>query len=43
MPISDTDFSYVRELVYRQAAIVLEKEKNYLVEARLSPLVRRGF
>ena len=44
MPISDTDFSFVRDLVYQQAAIVLEKEKNYLVEARLSPLARRhGF
>lgn len=44
MSLSEADFSYVRDLVYRQAAIVLEKEKNYLVEARLSPLVRRhGF
>lgn len=44
MSLSDADFSYVRELVYRQAAIVLEQEKNYLVEARLSPLVRQhGF
>jgi chemotaxis protein methyltransferase CheR len=44
VPISDTDFSFVRDLVYQQAAIVLEKEKNYLVEARLSPLARRhGF
>jgi chemotaxis protein methyltransferase CheR len=42
--ISDTDFSYVRDLIYRQAAIVLEKEKTYLVEARLSPLLRKhGF
>ncbi len=44
MPILDTDFSYVRDLVYRQAAIVLEKEKTYLVEARLTPLMRKhGF
>ena len=44
MSLSEAEFSYVRDLVYRQAAIVLEKEKNYLVEARLSPLVRRhGF
>jgi chemotaxis protein methyltransferase CheR len=28
-------------LIYQQSAIVLEKEKNYLVEARLSPLVRQ--
>jgi len=42
--LSDADFSYVRDLVYQQAAIVIETEKNYLVEARLSPLVRRhGF
>ena len=44
MSLSDADFAYVRDVVYRQAAIVLEKEKNYLVEARLTPLVRRhGF
>ncbi len=44
MSLSEAEFSYVRDLVYRQAAIVLEKEKNYLVEARLSPLARRhGF
>lgn len=41
MFLSDADFSYVRNLVYRQAAIVLEKEKNYLVESRLAPLVRQ--
>lgn len=44
MSLLDTDFSYVRDLVYRQAAIVLEKEKTYLVEARLTPLLRKhGF
>lgn len=44
MSLSEAEFSYVRDLVYRQAAIVVEKEKNYLVEARLSPLARRhGF
>jgi chemotaxis protein methyltransferase CheR len=44
VPILDSDFSYVRDLIYRQAAIVLEKEKTYLVEARLSPLLRKhGF
>jgi chemotaxis protein methyltransferase CheR len=44
VPISDSDFTYVRDLIYRQAAIVLEKEKTYLVEARLSPLLRKhGF
>jgi chemotaxis protein methyltransferase CheR len=44
VPISDSDFTYVRDLIYRQAAIVLEREKTYLVEARLSPLLRKhGF
>ncbi len=35
------DFETVQGLVKRHAAIVLEPGKSYLVEARLSPLVRR--
>ncbi|MER2529417.1 MAG: protein-glutamate O-methyltransferase CheR [Candidatus Competibacter denitrificans] len=42
--ISETDFNYVRDLVKRVAAIVLEPEKAYLVETRLTPLARKtGF
>lgn len=42
--ISETDFNYVRDLVKRVAAIVLEPEKAYLVETRLTPLARQtGF
>jgi chemotaxis protein methyltransferase CheR len=44
MPISDADFQYIRDLVYKAAAIVLEDGKAYLVESRLQPLARRlGF
>lgn len=35
------DFDYIRELVRRGSAIVLEATKEYLVEARLGPLARK--
>jgi chemotaxis protein methyltransferase CheR len=44
MTISDAEFQYVRDLVYKAAAIVLEDGKAYLVESRLQPVARRlGF
>lgn len=39
--ISEQDFDFVRELVRRRSAIVLEPGKEYLVEARLGPIARR--
>ena len=41
MPISPADFDYVRDLVRRRSAIVLEKGKEYLVESRLQTLARK--
>lgn len=42
--LSESDLTYVRDLVYKEAAIVLSPEKAYLIEARLDPLARReGF
>lgn len=41
MSISAPDFDYVRNVVRQNAAIVLEDGKEYLVEARLTPLVRQ--
>ena len=42
--LSAIDFSFVSTLVYGHAAIVLEPGKEYLVEARLTPLAQReGF
>ncbi len=38
MAIATTDFDYVRDLVRRRSAIVLEPGKEYLVESRLGSL-----
>jgi chemotaxis protein methyltransferase CheR len=39
--MTDQDFAFIRELLQRRSAIVLEEGKQYLVESRLAPLVRR--
>jgi chemotaxis protein methyltransferase CheR len=41
MPLSPASFEFVRELVFAQSAIVLERGKEYLVESRLTPLAQR--
>jgi chemotaxis protein methyltransferase CheR len=44
VPISTTDFEFVRQLVQTRAAIVLEPQKTYLAEQRLSTLANtEGF
>ena len=44
VPLDPADFEFVSSLVLKRSAIVLEPEKNYLVESRLLPLARReGF
>jgi chemotaxis protein methyltransferase CheR len=44
MAISDADFHYIRDFLYKQAAIVLDDGKGYLIESRLQPLAKRhGF
>jgi chemotaxis protein methyltransferase CheR len=40
MTLSATDFTFVSQLVRREAAIVLAPGKEYLVEARLIPVAR---
>ena len=37
---TDAEFSYISDMVRTRSAIVLEPGKEYLVEARLAPLVR---
>ena len=38
--MTDEDFDLIRKLLREQSAIVLDDDKQYLVEARLAPLVR---
>lgn len=40
MTIAAPDFHFIRDLVHRKAAIVLEDGKEYLAETRLQPLVK---
>lgn len=40
--IGPADYRYLQELVYRQSGIVLDRDKHYLIEARLGPLVRKA-
>ena len=39
--MTDQDFDVIRKLLYERSAIALEQGKEYLVETRLSPLVRQ--
>ncbi len=39
--ISRSDYDYIRDLVRRHSAIVLEADKDYLIETRLTTLVRQ--
>lgn len=40
--MSSETYAYVRDLVYKRSAIVLEVGKEYLVEARLGPVARQA-
>ena len=41
MTLTATSFDWVRQLVHRESAIVLQPGKEYLVEARLLPIARK--
>lgn len=41
MSITATEFDYIRDLVHRESAIVLDSSKTYLVETRLASLARQ--
>ena len=40
MTISDADFEYIQKLMHEQTALVLAEDKAYLVESRLTPLLK---
>lgn len=40
MSVSPSDIRYLRDLVYKRSAIVMEADKEYLVEARLGVVAR---
>jgi chemotaxis protein methyltransferase CheR len=43
-PLADENFQFVRDLLAREAAIIIEKGKEYLVETRLASVAtRHGF
>src|SRR3954466_14518319 len=42
MTLTTTSFDWVRELVHKESAIVLQPGKEYLVEARLLPIARQA-
>lgn len=41
MPITTTEFDYIRRLVLAESGIVLEPGKEYLVDARMATLIRQ--
>ena len=41
MTLTATSFDWVRQLVHRESAIVLQPGKEYLVEARLLPMAQQ--
>ena len=42
MSASAENLSYLRDLIYRRSAIVLDADKQYLFDSRLSPLAREA-
>lgn len=42
MAISDPDFDFIRDLVCRYSALVLDEGKQYLVESRLQPVATKA-
>lgn len=39
--ISESDFDFVRDLIYRESAIAIDQDMKYLVESRLTSLARK--
>ena len=39
--VTDQDFDMIRKLLYDRSAILLDSDKQYLVESRLAPILRQ--
>jgi chemotaxis protein methyltransferase CheR len=40
--LSDENYKYLQQEIYRQSGIVLDEDKHYLIESRLMPLARNA-
>jgi chemotaxis protein methyltransferase CheR len=38
----DSEYEFLREFIFKNAGVILDKEKNYLIDSRLKPLLRKN-
>lgn len=42
MSLTDPDFHFIKDLIYEEAALYIEDDKKYLVQARMIPLIQEN-